>query len=327
MPQRSHPNNIPVGISACVLGESVRYNGGHKQSRLCTEVLGEVFAFRPFCPEVAIGLGVPRPSIRLVGDAAHPRVVGSDDASLDVTEPLRHYSDATARSLAELCGYIFIKNSPSCGLFRVKVYNDDTSNPSFGYPLAESGRGVFAAAVVKNNPLLPVEEEGRLQDPQLRENFILRVFALHDWRQAVAQEPTAKALIDFHSRYKYTLMAHSQKGYRLLGQLVANSQAKTPAALCDEYLPLFMAALAKPATRKNHCNTLLHILGYLKRTVAGGIRQDLVEVIDRYRQGVVPLAVPVTLIKHYVDRYGNDYIRCQVYLDPYPLELGLHNQI
>lgn len=323
----SHPKNIPVGISACVLGESVRYNGGHKRSRFCTDVLSEIFEFRPYCPEVAVGLGIPRPTIRLVGDPAKPRVVGSDDPNLDVTDKLYQFSEQTAPTCEDLCGYIFIKNSPSCGLFKVKVYNDDASSPSFGYPQEEKGRGVFAEAVVRHNPLLPVEEEGRLNDPPLRENFILRVFALYHWRQQVMSEPTAGALVDFHSRYKYTLMAHSQKGYKALGRLVANHDNLPLPTLTQQYIELFMATLAKPATRKNHCNTLQHIIGYLKRTVDGEIRRDLVQVIDHYRRGLVHLSVPITLIKHYVDRYGNDYIRSQVYLDPYPLELGLRNQI
>ncbi|GAB2191519.1 DUF523 and DUF1722 domain-containing protein [Sessilibacter sp. MAH1] len=327
MPYRIHSQNIPVGISACVLGQEVRYNGGHKRSRFCTDILSKVFDFKPYCPEVAIGLGIPRPTIRLVGDPEKPRVIGSDDPNLDVTERMYSYSDTTSKQLTDLCGYIFIKNSPSCGAFRVKVYNDDTSSKSYGYPSEEKGRGVFAAAVMDNNPVLPVEEEGRLNDPPLRENFILRVFALHYWRESVEKKPSFAALVDFHSRYKYTLMAHSQKGYREAGRIVANHDKKPEREVLDQYIHCFMATLSKPATRKNHCNTLQHILGYLKRTVDGEIRKDLLEVIDLYRRGIVQLSVPVTMIKHYVDRYGNDYIRSQVYLDPYPLELGLRNQI
>ncbi|BFM09481.1 YbgA family protein [Halioxenophilus aromaticivorans] len=327
MPYTNHPNSIPVGISACVLGESVRYNGGHKRSRFCTDVLSDIFAFKPYCPEVAIGLGVPRPTIRLVGDPKNPRVVGSDDPSLDVTDKMVAYSEKTAQTLGDLCGYIFIKNSPSCGAFKMKVYNDDPESKSYGYPREEPGRGVFAAAVMDHNPLLPVEEEGRLNDPPLRENFILRVFALYYWRHTVASQLTAGALVDFHSRYKYTLMAHSQKGYKALGQIVANHDKRAIADVAEDYIALFMATLSKPATRKNHCNTLHHIIGYLKRTVEGEVRRDLIDVVDQYRKGVVHLSVPVTLIKHYVDRYGNDYIRSQIYLDPYPLELGLRNQI
>jgi uncharacterized protein YbgA (DUF1722 family)/uncharacterized protein YbbK (DUF523 family) len=327
MPYQSHPNNIPVGISACVLGQEVRFNGGHKRNRFCTDTLGQIFDFKPYCPEMAIGLGVPRPTIRLVGDPKQPRVVGSDDPSLDVTDRLYAYSEKTAGELDELCGYIFIKNSPSCGAFRVKVYNDDPDSRSFGYPKEEMGRGIFANAVIESNPLLPVEEEGRLNDPPLRENFILRVFALHYFRRTVLADLTAGNLVAFHSRYKYTLMAHSQKAYKELGRVVANLTEHPIEATAQRYIHGFMAALSKPATRKNHCNTLQHMLGYLKRTVASPIRKDLLDVIDQYRQGSVHLSVPITLLKHYVDNYGNDYIRSQVYLDPYPLELGLRNQI
>ncbi|GLS24914.1 YbgA family protein [Marinibactrum halimedae] len=318
---------IPVGISACVLGQEVRYNGGHKRSRYCTDVLSDVFDYRPYCPEVAIGLGIPRPTIRLVGDPQRPRVVGSEDDSLDVTDKIYAYSEDTSKKLSDLCGYIFIKNSPSCGAFKVKVYNDDKTSNSYGYPQQEPGTGVFAHHVMKNNPLLPVEEEGRLNDPPLRENFILRVFALYHWKHEVENQLSAKTLVDFHSRYKYTLMAQSQKAYRSLGQLVANHEKRPVEDVADDYIHQFMTAMQKPASRKNHCNTLYHILGYLKRTVESEIRHDLIDVIDQYRLGSVHLAVPVTMLKHYVNRYGNDYIRHQAYLDPYPLELGLRNQI
>ncbi len=327
MPYQTHPKHIPVGISACVVGQEVRYNGGHKRSRFCTEVLATVFDFKPYCPEVAIGLGIPRPTIRLVGDSSRPDVIGTDKPELNVTKDLYHYSEATAQKMTDLCGYIFIKNSPSCGAFKVKVYNNDPDSKSFGYPQETKGQGVFAKAVMDANPLLPIEEEGRLNDPPLRENFILRVFALHYWRAQVAANLSVAAIVEFHSRYKYTLMAHSQSGYKALGQLVANQAGIDQTELANQYIAMFMKTIAKPATRKNHVNTLLHILGYLKRTVAGDIRKDILDVIDQYHKGMVHLSVPITLLKHYVEHFGNDYIRSQIYLDPYPLALGLRNQI
>ncbi len=312
---------IPVGISACLMGEEVRYNGGHKLSRYCMNVLSDAFDFVPTCPEMAIGLGVPRPTIRLVGDVSNPRVQGSDDASLDVTEKMHEYSERRIPDLAHLSGYIFIKDSPSCGVFRVKVYQPN------GHPAEERRAGIFADHVMRTYPQLPVEEEGRLNDPPLRENFVLRVFAHRDWQQNVRSNAATKSLVDFHSRYKYVLMAHSQGYYESLGRLVARAGTADLTDLKKRYFVDFMQALANPATRKNHTNVLLHILGYLKRDVPGTARQELVNVINQYHQGFVPLAVPVTLLKHYVDQYGTDYIRMQAYLNPYPLELGLRNAI
>ncbi len=320
-PSQHSAEKIPVGISACLTGEEVRYNGGHKLSRYCMNVLADAFEFVPSCPEMAIGLGVPRPTIRLVGDVANPRVQGSEDASLDVTDQMTAYSEQRASELDHLSGYIFIKDSPSCGVFRVKVYQPN------GHPAEERRAGIFADTLMKKYPQLPVEEEGRLNDPPLRENFVLRVFAHRDWQLNVRGANTAGRLVDFHSRYKYVLMAHSQQYYQTLGRLVARVGTGDFAALKQRYFADFMQALAKPATRKNHTNVLLHILGYLKHDVPGSARQEVVNVINQYHQGFVQLAVPVTLLNHYVRQYGNDYIRQQAYLNPYPLALGLRNAI
>ena len=196
-------DKIKVGISSCLLGQEVRYNGGHKHSALCTRELSRYFEFVDSCPEVSVGLGVPRKPIRLVGEPSQPRAVGVDDPNTDVTDALREYGEHRVEELDDLCGYIFIKGSPSCGLFRVKVYNEK------GFPQEEMGRGIFARVLTDHNPLLPVEEAGRLQDAVLRENFITRVFAYSNWQKLKAGGLTASGLIDFHSRYKYTLMAHN----------------------------------------------------------------------------------------------------------------------
>lgn len=321
-------DKIPVGISACVLGQSVRYNGGHKRSRFCTDILSERFAFKPFCPEVGIGLGIPRPAIRLVGDPKKPDVVGTSDNSFNVTQPLYEWSNKQAQNLDDLCGYIFIKNSPSCGAFKVKVYNNDENSKSFGYPQEESGVGVFAKAVMSYNPLIPVEEEGRLNDAPLRENFILRVFALHRWKTHVMPSLSHHAVEQFHREYKYTLMAHSQPAYKTLGQWVATGHHKhSMTEFANAYILQFMSALSSPASRKNHCNVLQHILGYLKRSVPSSIRLEILDLIESYRQGNIHLVVPITMLKHYVDHYGSDYIREQAYLNPYPMQLGLRNNI
>jgi len=313
-------NKIPVGISSCLLGENVRYNGGHTQSKFCLNHLAKVFSFEAFCPEVAIGLGIPREPIRMVGSIEAPRVVGTVTETLDVTDDLVAYGEKIGRYSKALSGYILMKNSPSCGLYSAKIYNGKNNFPG-------KHAGVFARALRDGNPLLPLEEEGRLNDPRLRENFIARVFALHDWRQQVGGAPTARKLVEFHSRYKYLVMAHGQKPYKLLGQMVARAGLEDIEVLAENYIREFMAAISKLASRKGHANTLYHMLGYLREEVPGTARQELAVTIEDYREGLVNLAVPVTMLKHYLKLYGSDYIKSQAYLEPYAHDLGLRNTI
>ncbi len=311
---------IKVGLSACLAGHEVRYNGGHKQSRLCLDTLSEHFEFETFCPEVSAGFGIPRPTMRLIGDPEQPTLTYSDD-NTDLTQQLVNGFVERVDTATELDGYILIKNSPSCGLERVKVYQEN------GHPHQQSGRGLFAEAMRQCYPLLPMEEEGRLNDAHLRENFILRVYAHSYFRHEVLAHLTAHALLQFHSRYKYVLMAHSQTAYKALGRLLSDTGEQVIESLVKTYFGQFMQALAEPATRKNHANTMLHILGYLKRDVASSARQNIVEMIEQYRQGIVPLVTPLALLSHYIDQTGSDYIRAQRYLKPYPEVLGLRNQI
>lgn len=314
-------SRIPVGISSCLLGNKVRYDGGHKRSKYCLNVLSECFELTPFCPEVAIGLGTPREPIHLVGDANAPRVVGVKNADLDVTDKLQSYADTISQSQTHLCGYILMKSSPSCGMERVKVYNQN------GYP-AESGSGAYAQRLMQNNPALPVEEEGRLNDPVLRENFITRVFVYHSWQQEVLTDPSLHQIIQFHSRHKYQLMAHSYQGYKSLGRYLATEAAEKPLqTVLTEYLLQLMTFLKKRASRKSHTNVLMHILGYMKRDLDSETKQDLLKAIDDYRTEKVHLAVPLTLMQHFLKRHGSDYIRSQAYLNPHPHELGLRNYI
>ncbi|MEH6651653.1 MAG: DUF523 and DUF1722 domain-containing protein [Motiliproteus sp.] len=311
---------INVGISACLLGQPVRYNGGHSRSKLCLNEHNRYFNYRSFCPEVAAGFGTPRPTLRLVGDLKAPRLVFSDDQSKDVTAQLNQAIEPVMDSLADLDGYILMKNSPSCGLERIKVYNDN------GNPMTDKTRGLFTTALQQRYPSLPIEEEARLNDARLRENFLLRVFSHHQFRQQVDSQLSLKALMHFHRDYKYVLMAHHQREYRALGQLLAQTQRGCDlSGVRNQYHHRFMAALSKPASRENHCNVLLHILGYLKRSVESSVRQEMVGLINRYRRGEVNLATPMTLLDHYVQRFGGDYIRSQRYLQPYPAELGLNN--
>ncbi len=311
---------IDVGISSCLLGQEVRYNGGHKQSKFCLNHLSQVFEYHAFCPEVAIGLGVPREAIRMVGEADSPRVVGTATPSMDVTDALIDYGKEIAEYSKRLSGYILMKNSPSCGLYSAKVYRND-------HPLPGKHAGMFARTLQSECPLLPMEEEGRLNDPRLRENFIARVFAYHDWMQSVGQSPSAKKLVDFHSRYKYLVMAHSQQAYRRLGQRVAKAGCEDIAALSQEYIEAFMETIKRLASRKGHANTMYHLLGYLRDEVPGKARQELVKNIEEYREGIVNLAVPMALLNHYLGLYGSDYVKSQAYLAPYAHDLGLRNTI
>jgi uncharacterized protein YbgA (DUF1722 family)/uncharacterized protein YbbK (DUF523 family) len=311
---------IRIGISACLLGKEVRFDGGHKRSRFITDTLAEHFEFVPYCPEVAIGMGTPRQPIRLVGDVRAPQAVGVKTPELNVTQPLRDYGRKVADRIDGLSGFIFKKDSPSCGLERVKLYNDKG--------MAErSATGLFAAEIVSAHPLLPLEEEGRLNDADLRDSFITRVCVYARWQVLLKDGLTKAALIRFHTRHKYLLLAHSNVIYRQLGRLLSGLDAQPLDELAGSYITQLMQALRRPATRKRHTNVLQHLLGYLKRDLDAVQRADLADTIDAYRRGVYPLVVPVRLLEHHFGRYPHPYISRQVYLDPHPRELGLRNSL
>ncbi|QSX40021.1 YbgA family protein [Shewanella cyperi] len=308
-----NPQRIQVGISACLLGQQVRFDGGHKRSSYCDNELGKQFDFVEICPEMAIGLGAPRQSLRLVRDRGEIRI---RNANMDVTDKLRDFSERQVERLDFISGYILCGKSPSCGMERVKVYKADTNQG------AKEGTGIFAAALKGRWPQLPIEEEGRLHDPLLRENFITRVFAFHKWQCLQAEGVTRAALMAFHARYKYLLLAHNPAIYRQLGPMLAHSDLPLP-ALAEAYLQGFMAALAQPASRRNHSCALEHIQGYFKHRLDGEEKQELCEAISAYRLGMQPLLVPLTLIKHHLRQHPDDYIASQVYLNPHPQELKL----
>ncbi|AXK53741.1 MULTISPECIES: YbgA family protein [Pseudomonas] len=310
-----------IAISACLMGVEVRYNGGHKESRLCSRVLSEYFDFVPLCPEVAIGMGTPREPIRLVGDPEQPRAVGTVDASLDVTLPLAEYGERMAAQVDDICGYIFMQNSPSCGLERVKVYQAN------GIPHRNGGRGIYAQAFCAQHPDLPVEEAGRLNDPVLRENFLTRVYVYRDWQALLKQGLTRRALTDFHSRCKYLLMAHHPVQYKTLGNLLGSMGKGDPNLIGPRYFSELMAALSKCATRGTHSNVLQHLSGYLKQSISAEDKQEVQHVIGQYRHGIVPLVVPLTLLKHHFRQHPDPYIAQQLYLQPHPENLSLRNAI
>jgi uncharacterized protein YbgA (DUF1722 family)/uncharacterized protein YbbK (DUF523 family) len=316
---RSQPR-IPIGISSCLLGQPVRYDSGHKRDAYLTDVLGKYFEYLPWCPEVGIGLSIPRPPIRLTGDPSRPRAVGVRDDSIDVGDKLVDYARSVMADAPRLSGYIFKRGSPSCGMERVKVYD------AKGMPRGSSP-GLYAAEVMRMLPLLPVEEEGRLNDPVLRESFVTRVYVYHRWQRLTDEGVTPAALIDFHTRHKFLLLSHSEVHYRGLGRLVARAGVDDIDALSREYVETLMDGLKRRATRRRHSNVLQHIMGYLKRSIEADDKTELSKTIDDYRQGTVPLTVPLKLIEHHFRRHPSDYVALQVYLNPHPAELGLRNHL
>lgn len=312
---------LKLGISACLLGAQVRYNGGHKESRLCSETLASHFEFVPLCPEAAIGLGIPREPIRLVGDPAAPRAVGTVHPERDHTQALADYGTRMAVELHDICGYILMQKSPSCGMERVKVYRDN------GYPAEGGGSGIFAATLARLRPDLPIEEDGRLNDAVLRENFLTRVFAYAEWQRLLASGLSRKAICDFHARYKYQLMASNPEQYKALGRQLADLGRHDPAEFGPRYFSQLMAALKRCATRGTHSNVLQHLSGYLKRALSSDERQEIAQLIEQYRRGIVPLVVPLTLLKHHFRRHPDDYVARQAYLQPHPENLSLRNAL
>jgi uncharacterized protein YbgA (DUF1722 family)/uncharacterized protein YbbK (DUF523 family) len=310
-----------LGISACLLGRKVRFDGGHKRDVFVTDMLGPWFTWVPVCPEVELGLGTPRESLRLVGPPTAPRLVAPRSGS-DITEAMSRLAEARAGELAaqDLAGFILKKDSPSCGMERVRVHGRG------GMPV-RTGVGLFARALMARMPLLPVEEEGRLHDPLLRENFIERVFAYGRWRRFGAGRPSRGGLVRFHTAHKLTLLAHDPTGYRRLGALVARAAGRPLRDVLSDYAAEFMRALGVLATRPRHANVLEHVLGHLSSGLDAGGRREMVELIADYRRGLVPLVVPLTLVKHHARRLDVRYLLGQVYLDPHPRELMLRNHV
>ena len=312
---------LRIGISRCLLGHEVRYDGGHKRDTFLTEVLDRCVEWVPVCPEVEAGLGTPREAMRLVGDADRPRLITIKSGN-DHTEVLESATAVRIQSLnkLDLSGYVFKKDSPSCGMERVRLYNPH------GMPNRQ-GIGIFARAFMNHFPLIPVEEEGRLCDPGLRENFIERVFCYRRYQDLVNGGFTRQAVVRFHTIHKYLLLAHSQPHYQALGRLVGQADRYRPRELVLAYGEIFMKALRVKATVRKHVNVLQHIVGFFKNRLSAQERRELLGVIDDYHRELTPLIVPMTLIKHYVRMFDVGYIRDQVYLNPHPKELMLRNHV
>jgi uncharacterized protein YbgA (DUF1722 family)/uncharacterized protein YbbK (DUF523 family) len=319
---KNEKNLIPVGISQCLLGEKVRYDGGHKRSPFCTDVLAEFFEFTPVCPEAGAGLGIPRPAIRLVKnmDGTPIKVVGVKDVDFDVTTELHAYTDKVLPNFGGLCGYILMQKSPSCGMERVPQYREN------GAPLDTKGVGVYAEKLMKAYPLMPVEEAGRLHDAVLCENFISRVYAYERWK-SIENELSAKKLIDFYSDYKYVVMAHDNEAYHGIGKLLSFLPTEELQERGEAFIKLLMITLKKPATRRKNTNVLMHIQGYFKKQLDAQERRELTEIIHQYRHGDIPLVAPLILLKHHLKKHPDAYLQRQKFLTPYPDKLRLRNAI
>jgi uncharacterized protein YbgA (DUF1722 family)/uncharacterized protein YbbK (DUF523 family) len=312
---------LRLGVSSCLLGKEVRFDGGHKRDRFLTDLLGSFIEWVPVCPEVEVGMGTPRPAMRLIEEGDRVRMV-EIKSGRDHTAPMRKYSARRVRELKslDLSGYILKKDSPSCGMTRVKIYSE-SAMPS------RKGRGLYATALMEVYPNLPVEDEGRLNDPKLRENFIERVFAYQRIRKLFRGRWTAGQVVDFHTAHKLQLMAHSTDAYRKLGRLVATLKGKKRTVFRERYECGFMEALAPIATPGRNANMLQHAAGHLKKYLDSGTRTELADLIHDYRKGLVPLVVPITLIGHHARRHEIDYLNGQVFLEPHPRELMLRNHV
>lgn len=308
---------IKVGVSACVLGEHVRFDSGHKLSRFVTKELSPYFEFVSVCPEVESGMPVPRPTIRLITDKERIALVETKDNSIEHTDRMVAFAKQKVNALIndQLCGYVVCAKSPTCGMERVKVYKKGGSD--------STGVGLYTKELMVKMPWLPVEEDGRLNDPVLKENFVTRVFTLHDFYQSMGGTPTRGKIVAFHSRYKLTLMAHHPQSYKELGRLVAHICDYDVLDFYNLYRTGLMKAMVHRASRKNNTNVLMHLQGYFKRALNKAQKAELRQLIDDYRVGLLPLLAPLTLIKHYLSAHPDCYLQQQSFFDPYPQALRL----
>ena len=310
-----------VGISTCLLGENVRFDGGHKLDRFLRDTLGTFVDYVPVCPEVECGFPTPREAFHLEGDPNRPRLLTSR-TNVDHTERMESWARKRVSQLEKenLCGFIFKSGSPSSGMERVKVRNDK------GMP-EKKGQGIFARIFMEHFPLLPVEEEGRLHDMDLRENFIERIFTLMRWKELLTPSVTMGKLVDFHTRHKMLILSHNQRMYREMGRFVANSGKRPGKIFYQRYAELLMTSLKYKSRPRKNSNVLMHALGYFKKTLSSDEKQEMIQVIDAHRLGLTPLIVPITLLNHYVRKYDQPYLKEQVFLNPHPLEQQLRNHV
>ncbi|MCG8685636.1 MAG: DUF523 and DUF1722 domain-containing protein [Desulfobacterales bacterium] len=310
---------IKIGVSTCLLGKKVRYDGNHSHDRYITQTLGLFAQWVQVCPEVECGMPTPREAVRLVGDPACPRLV-TQKTNQDMTKMMKDWIPGKLKALEKenLCGFIFRSKSPSSGLYRIRVYGDDGK-------VRKTGTGMFARAFTRHFPRIPVEEAGRLHDPKLREHFIERIFSFQRWRHLLDTDKTVGGLVDFHTKNKYLILSHSQNHYRTMGRLVAQGKKVSTDELFEQYESQLLKAMDLKTTLKKNINVLHHMMGFFKKDLSPDEKQELLSVIDQYRNGYVPLIVPMTLFNHYVRKYDQPWLKNQTYLNPHPFELKLRN--
>lgn len=318
---RAEDGLIPVGVSACLLGRQVRHDGGHRRDRFVVETMGAYFDYVPVCPEVEAGMGVPRPSLRLIADGERPPRLVAPSSGVDWTGPMHDWAAERIAGLTRrgLRGFVLKSRSPSCGMSRVRVYG------AGGHRIGD-GSGLFATALAAALPLLPIEEDGRLNDPRLRENFVLRVFVHDEWLR-LREAPTAGGLVRFHTRHKILLLAHDPGRSTALGRLVAEAGKAALDPVLDRYGPIMMQALARPGSPRRQVNAMQHLAGVVKTRLEGADKRELEGLIGEYRAGRVPMEVPLTLLRHHLRRSGHTWALAQSYLDPYPRPLGLRSHL
>jgi len=314
-------NRIKLGISTCLLGKKVRYDGGHKLDHFLTDTFGQYVDYVPVCPEVECGLGTPREAMRLEGDPENPRLV-TTHTQIDLTDRVLKWAKKRVRGLEKenLAGFIFKNRSPSSGMERVKVYNKK------GMPLLK-GRGIFAKVFMEHFPRTPAEEDGHLHDPKIRENFIERVFTLKCWRETRKKKKHLAGLIDFHTKNKLLILSHSEKHYRMMDRMVAEGKSRPIKGLFRNYETFLMDALKLKTTFRKNVNVLQHMMGFFKKELTADEKQELLEIIQKYHEGAIPLIVPVTLFNHFVRKYHQPYLEKQTYLNPHPIALKLRNHV
>lgn len=312
---------IKVGISSCLLGKKVRYDGGHKWDRYITETLGQYFEWVPVCPEVECGLPVPRKAMHLIGPSASPRLV-TVKTGIDNTKRMQKWAKKKLKKLEKesLSGFIFKSKSPSSGIEGVKVYTPSGM-------LSHRGKGIFGNSFMQHFPLIPVIDDDRLHDPSLRENFIEQVFVYRRWNELTHRGFSIRDLINFHTKHKLLIMSHSLKHYSALSRLIANSKRRDLQHLQSEYINLLMQGIRLQSTVKKNTNVLLHIIGYFKKHLTSDEKKELLEHIEHYHKGYMPLIVPIVLINHYVRKFNEPHLKKQYYLNPHPLELMLRNHV
>lgn len=312
---------IRVGVSTCLLGQEVRFDGGHKRDRYIVEILGDFFTWHPVCPEVEVGMGTPRESVQLVRSEYGPRMIAPRSGH-DWTEQMNKYSEERVEELksARLRGYILKKDSPTCGMERVKLYDEN------GVP-SKTAVGLFADPLMRILPNLPIEEEGRLQDPKIRESFVTRIFTYDRWLGLREQGARPKDLVSFQTQHKLLLMAHNERLMRELGRLVANQDDIEFEMVLNEYERLLMEALKSRASRKRHTNVMQHLTGFLKDSLATNEKNELQNVIEEYKKGWAPLITPMTLLEHHLQKIDHAWVEAQYYLNPYPRSLAIRSKV